>query len=62
MIIALRKEGNLQKYVNILDRIHGKRCSPLVIVNTSLILNILEKRRIEDCVVLLKRMLQEYGS
>ena len=48
MISALCKEGHLQKYVNILDRIHGKRCSPSVIVNTSLILKILEKRRIEE--------------
>ena len=54
--IALCKEGNLQKYVEILDQIHGKRCSPSVIVNTSLILRILEGR-IEDCMVLLKRML-----
>ena len=61
MIIALCKEGNLQKYVEILDQIHGKRCSPSVIVNTSLILRILEGR-IEDCMVLLKRMLQVYDS
>ena len=54
--IALCKEGNLQKYVEILDQIHGKRCSPSVVVNTSLILRILEGR-IEDCMVLLKRML-----
>ncbi|KAK7830478.1 pentatricopeptide repeat-containing protein [Quercus suber] len=58
MIIALCKEGNLQKYVKILDQIHGKRCSPSVIVNTSLILKILEEGRIEDYMVLLKRMLQ----
>ena len=54
MISALCKEGHLQKYVNILDRIHGKRCSPSVIVNTSLILKILEEGRIEDCIALLK--------
>ena len=62
MIGALCKEGHLQKYVNILDRINGKRCSPSVIVNTSLILKILEEGKIEDCMVLLKRMFQEYGS
>ena len=62
MIGALCKEGHLQKYVNILDRIHGKRCSPSVIVNTSLILKILEEGKIEDCMVLLKRMFPEYGS
>ncbi|XP_040993742.1 pentatricopeptide repeat-containing protein At1g66345, mitochondrial [Juglans microcarpa x Juglans regia] len=59
MTSALCKEGQLQKYVDILDQIHGKKCSPSVIVNTSLVLRILEERRVEHGMVLLKRMLQK---
>lgn len=59
MIGALCKEGKLQNFVNILDRINGKRCSPLVIVNTSLVYRLLEEGRIEVGMLLLKRMLQK---
>lgn len=59
MIGALCKEGKLQNFVNILDRINGKRCSPLVIVNTSLIYRLLEEGKIEVGMLLLKRMLQK---
>ncbi|KAH7556985.1 hypothetical protein JRO89_XS11G0023900 [Xanthoceras sorbifolium] len=59
LIDALCKEGKLQIYVDMLDRIHGKRCSPLVIVNTSLLFRIIEEGRIEEGMVLLKRMLQK---
>ncbi|KAF6168980.1 hypothetical protein GIB67_038477 [Kingdonia uniflora] len=59
MINALCKEGKLQDSVDILDRIHGKRCSPGVIVNTSLIFRVIEEGRIDDGIVYLKRMLQK---
>lgn len=59
LIDALCKEGELRKYADMLDRIHGKRCSPSVIVNTSLVFRILEEDRVEQGMVLLKRMLQK---
>ncbi|XP_010528543.1 PREDICTED: pentatricopeptide repeat-containing protein At1g66345, mitochondrial [Tarenaya hassleriana] len=59
MINALCKEGKLKETVDTLDRIQGKRCSPPVIVNTSLILRVLEEGRIEQCMSLLKRLLQK---
>ncbi|XP_068635614.1 pentatricopeptide repeat-containing protein At1g66345, mitochondrial [Aristolochia californica] len=58
MINAMCKEGILQKVVNTLDRIHGKRCTPIIIVNTCLVLKILEDKRIDEGILLLKRMLQ----
>ena len=57
---AYDSKKNISKWGN--NPNHGKRCSPSVIVNTSLILKNLEEGRIEDCMALLKRMLQEYGS
>ncbi|KAL6184428.1 hypothetical protein ACLB2K_045829 [Fragaria x ananassa] len=59
LIDALCKEGELRKYADMLDMIHGKRCSPSVIVNTSLVFRILEEGRVEEGMVLLKRMLQK---
>lgn len=59
MIGALCKEGKLQVVVNLLDRIHGKRCSPIVIVNTNLVFKVIEEGRIEEGMELLKRMLQK---
>ncbi|KAJ8756365.1 hypothetical protein K2173_025177 [Erythroxylum novogranatense] len=43
MTNALCKEGKLQTFVDMIDRINGKRCSPLVIVNTGLVFQILEE-------------------
>ncbi|KAK7304692.1 hypothetical protein VNO77_42578 [Canavalia gladiata] len=66
MIDALCKEGELQKNVDTLDRIMGKRGShsPSTIVNCSSVLRILEKGHVEEgeedtVVVLLKRLLQK---
>ena len=68
MIDALCKEGLLQRNVDIVDRIIGKRNShsPPVIVNLSLILRMLEKENEEGkegelfkLVTLLKRLLQK---
>lgn len=59
MTNALCKRGELQKFVDTIHRIHGKGCSPLVIVNTSLVVKMLEKGSIEEGLVLLKRMLQK---
>ncbi|KAH7533806.1 hypothetical protein FEM48_Zijuj04G0170800 [Ziziphus jujuba var. spinosa] len=59
LISLLCKEGKLHECVDILDRIHGKRCSSSVIVNTNLILRVFEEGRIEESMVLLKRMLRK---
>ncbi|XP_023735499.1 pentatricopeptide repeat-containing protein At1g66345, mitochondrial [Lactuca sativa] len=57
MINALCKEGKLQTFVDMIDRIDGKRCLPRVIVNTCLVFTMIEEGKIEDGLVLLKRML-----
>ncbi|KAK7268066.1 hypothetical protein RIF29_20751 [Crotalaria pallida] len=61
MIDALCKDGHLQKIVDALDRIMGKRNSPSVIVNSSLILKVLNWGDMEESMVLvlLKRLLQK---
>ncbi|KAK8643720.1 hypothetical protein V6N13_013003 [Hibiscus sabdariffa] len=59
MISALCKEGKLQTVVDLLDRIHGKRCPPIVIVNSNLVFKVIEEGRIEEGMELLKRMLQK---
>ncbi|KAJ4826698.1 hypothetical protein Tsubulata_023385 [Turnera subulata] len=59
MISALCKEGKLQEVVDLLDRIHGKRCPPLVMVNTYLMFLVLEQGRIEVGLSFLKGMLQK---
>ena len=59
VISALCKEGKLQEFLDMVDRIHGKRSSPTVIVNTSLVFRILEEGRVEEGLVLLKRILQK---
>ncbi|KAM1000548.1 hypothetical protein ACFX2A_007284 [Malus domestica] len=58
LVDALCKEGKLRKRVDMLDRIHGKRCSPAVVANTSLVFGILEEGRVEQGMVVLKKMLQ----
>lgn len=59
MVSALCMEGKLQESIDMLDRILGKRCSPAVIVNTSLVFRVLEEGRVEEGMVVLKRMLQK---
>uniref|UniRef100_A0A1D1ZM85 Pentatricopeptide repeat-containing protein At1g66345, mitochondrial n=1 Tax=Anthurium amnicola TaxID=1678845 RepID=A0A1D1ZM85_9ARAE len=59
MVNAMCKEGSLLKVVDVLDRIHGKRCSPTMIVNTALTHRIIDENRAEEGIILLKRMLQK---
>ncbi|KAJ8443075.1 hypothetical protein Cgig2_004280 [Carnegiea gigantea] len=59
MISALCMAGELQKSVDIINTIHGRGCSPMVIVNASLVLRMIAEGRIEEVLVLLKRMLQK---
>lgn len=58
MVDVMCKAGVLPKMVGVLDRIHGKRCPPGVIVNAALAFRIIEEGRAEEAIVLLKRMLQ----
>lgn len=57
LINALSKEGQLQKALNLMERIQAKR-SPSVVVNTHLVYRVLEEGRIGEAMTLLKRMLQ----
>ncbi|KAK6923491.1 Pentatricopeptide repeat [Dillenia turbinata] len=59
MVIALCKEGKLKQYIEVLDRIHRNRCSPMMIVNTSLMFKMFEVGKVEKGLVLMKRLLQE---
>ncbi|KAH6776056.1 hypothetical protein C2S52_013617 [Perilla frutescens var. hirtella] len=60
MVSTLCKEGQLERFLSIVDRMHGKRCSnPRLIVNTCLVYEMIEDDRIEDGLVLLKFMLQK---
>ncbi|KZV49615.1 pentatricopeptide repeat-containing protein mitochondrial [Dorcoceras hygrometricum] len=60
MVNALCKEGKLEKYLDIVDRMCGTRCSvSAVIVNTCLVYEMIEEDWIEDGLLLLKRMLQK---
>ncbi|KAM7279338.1 hypothetical protein ACFE04_006472 [Oxalis oulophora] len=59
MIGALCKGGKLREVMDLIDVIHGKRCSASVIVNTNLVLRIVEEGRVEEGMALLKRMLQK---
>ncbi|CAI9111380.1 OLC1v1011597C1 [Oldenlandia corymbosa var. corymbosa] len=58
MVSTLGKEGRLQWCLNILERINGKRCTlPGVVVNTYLVLGMIEEGRSEDGLLLLKWMM-----
>ena len=59
MVSSMSKTGNLLKVVNILDSIHSKRCSPLMIVNAALVLRIIEQDRTDEGILLARRMLQK---
>ncbi|XP_059318084.1 pentatricopeptide repeat-containing protein At1g66345, mitochondrial [Lycium ferocissimum] len=60
MISALCKEGRLQRFLDVVEKSHGKRCQqPGVVVNTCLIYGMIEEGRIEDGLRLMKRMLQK---
>ncbi|GKD58593.1 pentatricopeptide repeat-containing protein, partial [Tanacetum coccineum] len=57
MVNALCKEGKLQAFVDMIDRIDGKRCLPRLIVNTCFVFVMVEEGRVKDRLVLLKRMM-----
>ncbi|GJX68575.1 hypothetical protein Tco_0304302 [Tanacetum coccineum] len=57
MVNALCNEGKLQAFVDMIDRIYGKRCLPRLIVNTCFVFVMVEEGRVKDRLVLLKRMM-----
>ena len=59
MVDVMCKEGSLRKIIDVLCRIHGKKCGPGVVVNSSLALRIFEENRIDEGVLLLNRLLQK---
>lgn len=62
MVNALCKGGRLRRITEVLDMIHGKRCGPSIVVNTALILRIVDEETpssSDEAIVLLKRMLQK---
>ncbi|KAK9106040.1 hypothetical protein Scep_022884 [Stephania cephalantha] len=59
MIGVLCKMGELKKCVDLLDRIHGGKCPPMVIVNAHLVFKVFGEGRIGDGVVLLRRLLMK---
>lgn len=59
MVSLMCKEGSLQRMLSLLDRIHGKRCAPGVLVNMALVLWMFEDDRIERGFILMRRMLQK---
>lgn len=60
MVNSLCKEGKLEKILDIVDRMCGKRCSvSALIVNTCLVYEMIERDWIEDGLMLLKQMLQK---
>lgn len=60
MVSSLCKEGKMEKFLSIVDRMNGKRCSlPRLIVNTCLVYEMIEEGRVEEGLVLLKQMLQK---
>ncbi|CAN8238413.1 unnamed protein product [Cochlearia groenlandica] len=59
LIGALCKEGKLKEIVDLLEKMRFRRCSPPLIVNTSLVFRVLEENRVDDGMFLLKRLLQK---
>ncbi|KAJ3672686.1 hypothetical protein LUZ60_007407 [Juncus effusus] len=60
MVDLLCKEGSLNNIINIVEKIQGKKGDPPnVYINVALILKIFEENRIEQGILLLKRMSQK---
>ncbi|KAG0501069.1 hypothetical protein HPP92_001141 [Vanilla planifolia] len=59
MVNLMCKEGCLQRMLRLLDRIHGKRCAPGILVNMALVLRIFEEKRFAQGYILVRRMLQK---
>ncbi|WOG84456.1 hypothetical protein DCAR_0103639 [Daucus carota subsp. sativus] len=59
MVSGLCKEGRLGRFVDVVKRIHGKKCSAVVVVNACLIYGMIDEGRIEEGLGILKWLLQK---
>ncbi|PKA55167.1 Pentatricopeptide repeat-containing protein [Apostasia shenzhenica] len=59
MVNLMCKEGSLLRNISLMEKIHGNRCAPGVLVNMTMILRIFEDERFEQGIVFLRRMLQK---
>ncbi|KAK1370812.1 Pentatricopeptide repeat-containing protein [Heracleum sosnowskyi] len=58
MVSGLCKEGRLGKFLDVVERIHGKKCLAGVVVNTCLVYGMIDEGRVEDGLGILKWLLQ----
>uniref|UniRef100_A0ACD5VNP1 Uncharacterized protein n=1 Tax=Avena sativa TaxID=4498 RepID=A0ACD5VNP1_AVESA len=58
VIGVLRREGALARTAALVERIHGKKCSPGIVAHVALALWIFEEGRTDQGILLLRRMLQ----
>jgi pentatricopeptide repeat protein len=58
VIGILSREGKLARTAALVERIHGKKCAPSVVAHVALTLRMLEEERVDQVILLLKRMLQ----
>ncbi|CAL4951880.1 unnamed protein product [Urochloa decumbens] len=54
----LSREGKLVRTAAVVERIHGKKCAPGIVAHVALTLRMIEEERVEQVILLLKRMLQ----
>ncbi|CDP01618.1 unnamed protein product [Coffea canephora] len=60
LVRALGKEGRLKRFLDVVERIHGKRCSlPGMVVNTCLVFGLIDGGKVGEGMNLLKKMLQK---
>jgi pentatricopeptide repeat protein len=55
---VLSREGELARTAVLVGRIHGKKCAPGIVAHVALILRMIEEERVEQVILLLKRLLQ----
>ncbi|TVU21615.1 hypothetical protein EJB05_31264, partial [Eragrostis curvula] len=58
VIGVLSREGKLARTAALVGRIHGKKCAPGIVAHVALTLRMIEEERVEQAILLLKRLLQ----
>ncbi|TKW13679.1 hypothetical protein SEVIR_5G117300v4 [Setaria viridis] len=58
VIGVLSREGELARTAALVERIHGKKCAPSIVAHVALTLRMIEEEKVEQVILLLKRMLQ----
>ncbi|KAL6848004.1 hypothetical protein ACP4OV_022132 [Aristida adscensionis] len=56
---VLSREGKLARAAALVGRIHGKKCGAGIVAHVALTLRMIEEERVEQAILLLKRMLQK---